>query len=246
MVNRTAGILRIGVLQRRRKAPTWGAERRDSSGAPALVDPPKRCPQGRVDRTEHRAPLKLKSLAPVEVAWAYASAHVASFASRYPKTLAATVSLGLAGFAATAFGVAPDVPDAADLPQRTIVESITPVDLRYPARRPRRGRPRSLPHRPDPRERHRRFAARAPQRRRPRCGRVPARRPDREEAPRRSRRQAGPGAGRFARPARRAGGALRRAERGQGADPVHPVAHPAHRRPPGRRHRRSRRSRRSR
>jgi murein DD-endopeptidase MepM/ murein hydrolase activator NlpD len=71
----------------------------------------------------------LKSLAPAEVAWAYASAHVASFASRYPKTLAATVSLGLAGFAATAFGIAPQVPDAADLPQRTIVESITPVDL---------------------------------------------------------------------------------------------------------------------
>jgi len=68
-------------------------------------------------------------LVPVEVAWAYASAHVASFASRYPKTLAATVSLGLAGFAATAFGVAPDVPDAADLPRRTIVESIAPVDL---------------------------------------------------------------------------------------------------------------------
>jgi murein DD-endopeptidase MepM/ murein hydrolase activator NlpD len=72
----------------------------------------------------------LKSLVPVEVAWAYGSAHVASFASRYPKTLAATVSLGLAGFAATAFGIAPQVPDAADLPQRTIVETITPVDLR--------------------------------------------------------------------------------------------------------------------
>ena len=72
----------------------------------------------------------MKSLVPVEVAWAYGSAHVASFASRYPKTLAATVSLGLAGFAATAFGIAPQVPDAADLPQRTIVEAITPVDLR--------------------------------------------------------------------------------------------------------------------
>jgi len=71
----------------------------------------------------------LKSLVPVEVAWAYASAHVASFASRYPKTLAATVSLGLAGFAATAFGIAPQVPDAADLPQRTIVEAIAPIDL---------------------------------------------------------------------------------------------------------------------
>jgi murein DD-endopeptidase MepM/ murein hydrolase activator NlpD len=73
--------------------------------------------------------LKLKSLASVDVVWAYASAHVASFASRYPKALAATVSLGLAGFAATAFGIAPQVPDAADLPRRTIVENVAPADL---------------------------------------------------------------------------------------------------------------------
>ena len=65
----------------------------------------------------------------VDVAWAYVSAHVASFASRYPKTLAVSVSLGLAGFAATAFGVAPQVPDASDLPRRTIVESTTPINL---------------------------------------------------------------------------------------------------------------------
>ncbi len=71
----------------------------------------------------------MKSLVSVDVAWAYVSAHVASFASRYPKTLAASVSLGLAGFAATAFGVAPQVPDASDLPRRTIVESTTPANL---------------------------------------------------------------------------------------------------------------------
>ncbi|MEP6740225.1 MAG: M23 family metallopeptidase [Caldimonas sp.] len=65
----------------------------------------------------------------VEVAWAYASAHVASFASRYPKALAVSVSLGLAGFAATAFGVAPQVPDPSDLPRRTIVEATAPVNL---------------------------------------------------------------------------------------------------------------------
>ena len=39
------------------------------------------------------------------------------------------MSLGLAGFAATAFGIAPQVPDAADLPQRTVVENIATVDL---------------------------------------------------------------------------------------------------------------------
>ncbi|HEY2187460.1 MAG TPA: M23 family metallopeptidase [Caldimonas sp.] len=44
--------------------------------------------------------------------------------------MAASVSLALAGFAATAFGIAPQVPDASDLPQRTIVESVPTVDLR--------------------------------------------------------------------------------------------------------------------
>ena len=71
----------------------------------------------------------MKLLTTLDVAWDYTSAHIASFASRYPRTLTATVSLGLAGFAATAFGIAPQVPDAADLPQRTVVESIAPVDL---------------------------------------------------------------------------------------------------------------------
>jgi murein DD-endopeptidase MepM/ murein hydrolase activator NlpD len=68
-------------------------------------------------------------LVPLDAAWAYASGHVASVASRYPKTLAVSVSIGLAGFAATAFGVAPQVPDPSDLPRRTIVESTTPPDL---------------------------------------------------------------------------------------------------------------------
>jgi len=71
----------------------------------------------------------LKLLTSLDVAWDYTSAHIATFASRYPRTLTATVSLGLAGFAATAFGIAPQVPDAADLPQRTIVENVATVDL---------------------------------------------------------------------------------------------------------------------
>ena len=53
-------------------------------------------------------------LSTIDTAWDYAAAHVASVASRYPKTLAGAVSIGLAGFAATAFGVAPMVPDAFD------------------------------------------------------------------------------------------------------------------------------------
>jgi murein DD-endopeptidase MepM/ murein hydrolase activator NlpD len=71
----------------------------------------------------------LKSLVPLEVAWAYASAHAASFASRYPKTLAASVSLGLAGFAATAFGVAPLVPDPSSFPKRTLTQTVATADL---------------------------------------------------------------------------------------------------------------------
>ena len=69
-------------------------------------------------------------MAPLELAWAYTSAHAASFAARYPKTLAASVSLGLAGFAATAFGVAPMVPDASTLPVRIVTERVSMVDLR--------------------------------------------------------------------------------------------------------------------
>jgi len=51
-------------------------------------------------------------------------------AARYPKTLAASVSLSLAGFAATAFGVAPMVPDPSTLPRRIVTESVSMADLR--------------------------------------------------------------------------------------------------------------------
>ena len=71
----------------------------------------------------------LKSTTSLETAWAYASAHVASFAACYPKTLAASVSLGLAGFAATAFGVSPMVPDPSALPRRIISEDVATLDL---------------------------------------------------------------------------------------------------------------------
>jgi len=72
---------------------------------------------------------QLKSLASLDVARDRALARIASFASRHPRTLAASVSLALAGSAVTAFGVAPQVPDPAALPQRTIVESVATVDL---------------------------------------------------------------------------------------------------------------------
>jgi murein DD-endopeptidase MepM/ murein hydrolase activator NlpD len=48
------------------------------------------------------------------------------FVARHPKKLAAALSIALAGFGATAFGLAPLMPDPADLPQRLITEDITP------------------------------------------------------------------------------------------------------------------------
>jgi murein DD-endopeptidase MepM/ murein hydrolase activator NlpD len=72
----------------------------------------------------------LKSLlASVDVAWQDAALNISNFALRHPRTLTAVLSLGLAGFAATAFGIAPQVPDASDLPQRTIVQSVATVDV---------------------------------------------------------------------------------------------------------------------
>ncbi|MDQ6629954.1 MAG: M23 family metallopeptidase [Pseudomonadota bacterium] len=71
----------------------------------------------------------MKSTIALQTAWAYASAHIASFASRYPKTLATSVSIGLAGFAATAFGISPMVPDPSALPKRIISENVPTLDV---------------------------------------------------------------------------------------------------------------------
>jgi murein DD-endopeptidase MepM/ murein hydrolase activator NlpD len=71
----------------------------------------------------------LKSLAFLEVSWSYGVAHAASLASRYPKTVTASVSLALAGFAATAFGVAPLVPEPAAIPRHTITQTVATDDV---------------------------------------------------------------------------------------------------------------------
>lgn len=52
-----------------------------------------------------------------------------AFAARHPRALTATVVGLLGGFAITAFGIAPLAPDAEDLPQRVITESVQPLDL---------------------------------------------------------------------------------------------------------------------
>ena len=48
------------------------------------------------------------------------------FVSTRPRGLTAAVSLALAGFGVTAFGIAPLAPDAADIPKRLVTESVTP------------------------------------------------------------------------------------------------------------------------
>jgi murein DD-endopeptidase MepM/ murein hydrolase activator NlpD len=58
-----------------------------------------------------------------------AAASAAEAAKRHPRKITAAVVALLAGFGATAFGVAPGMPDASDLPQRLITEDVTPDDL---------------------------------------------------------------------------------------------------------------------
>ncbi|CAN5693201.1 peptidoglycan DD-metalloendopeptidase family protein [soil metagenome] len=55
-----------------------------------------------------------------------ASAQTALFISRHPRSLTAAVTLGLAGFGVTAFGIAPMAPDASDLPKRLVTETVAP------------------------------------------------------------------------------------------------------------------------
>lgn len=49
--------------------------------------------------------------------------------STHPRALAAGVSAGLLGFAATAFGIAPLAPDAAELPRQVITETVEALPL---------------------------------------------------------------------------------------------------------------------
>jgi murein DD-endopeptidase MepM/ murein hydrolase activator NlpD len=51
------------------------------------------------------------------------------FAGRHPRGLAAAVTAALAGFAATAFGIAPAIDEPPSLTQRVISEAVQPADL---------------------------------------------------------------------------------------------------------------------
>jgi len=59
---------------------------------------------------------------------ALAAAGARDFSRKHPRGLMTGVVTVLAGFAATAFGIAPLAPDAADLPKRVIIEAVTPTD----------------------------------------------------------------------------------------------------------------------
>jgi len=48
------------------------------------------------------------------------------FVAAHPRSLTTAVMLALAGFAATAFGIAPLVPDASNMPKRLVTETVTP------------------------------------------------------------------------------------------------------------------------
>ncbi|MEO8279851.1 MAG: hypothetical protein ABI564_09180, partial [Ideonella sp.] len=51
------------------------------------------------------------------------------FLRSHSRGLTATAVVAMAGFAATAFGIAPMAPDAADLPTHIVIESVVPDDL---------------------------------------------------------------------------------------------------------------------
>jgi len=52
-----------------------------------------------------------------------------SFAAKHPRALTASVVGALSCFAVTAFGIAPLAPDAAELPKRTLVETLAAPDI---------------------------------------------------------------------------------------------------------------------
>jgi len=54
-----------------------------------------------------------------------ATARTGRFVSAHPRSLSAAVMLALAGFGVTAFGIAPLAPDASDLPQHLVTETVT-------------------------------------------------------------------------------------------------------------------------
>lgn len=77
----------------------------------------------------HRSRIELNSLASLDRAAHAAFARGTRYVSRHPRSVTAAVMLALGGFAATAFGIAPMMPDASDLPKHLVTESVTSEDI---------------------------------------------------------------------------------------------------------------------
>ena len=69
------------------------------------------------------------SLASLDSAAREAARQTGLFVTRHARGITTTAFVGMAGFAATAFGLAPMAPDAADLPQRLVSETVLTEDL---------------------------------------------------------------------------------------------------------------------
>ncbi|MFG5407592.1 M23 family metallopeptidase [Piscinibacter sakaiensis] len=71
----------------------------------------------------------MSPLDPLDAALQQAALRTGRFVTAHSRGLTAVLVVGMVGFAATAFGIAPMAPDAADLPQRTVREAVTPDAL---------------------------------------------------------------------------------------------------------------------
>ena len=65
----------------------------------------------------------------LDFALAQAAQRTGRFVGRHGRAITSAVMVTLAGCAATAFGIAPLAPDAADLPRRMVTEIVTPADF---------------------------------------------------------------------------------------------------------------------
>ncbi|MBX3604008.1 MAG: M23 family metallopeptidase [Piscinibacter sp.] len=82
-----------------------------------------------MNRAFGRPEQELKSLVSLERRVGAGLAGLARFVSAHPRSLAAAVALSLTGFGATAWGIATQGPDPADLPRRLVTEMVTPEDV---------------------------------------------------------------------------------------------------------------------
>lgn len=71
----------------------------------------------------------MESLSMLSDLWLKAWGRTGQFVVRHPRSLSSVVIFGLAGFAATAFGIAPLAPDAALLPRSLVIEEVAPLGV---------------------------------------------------------------------------------------------------------------------